>query len=596
MKIMNTDAMNTDAPKLIALFGATGTGKTTFINDASGENLEVGDDLESCTHEVAPTQVFRIDGQDVVLIDTPGFDDTELSDTEILKRITAFLTSSYKNGYKLTGIIYLHRITDVRVGGISRRTFQILRGLCGQETLTNVLIVTNMWSDPPTAKEIQNEKQLRDNSKFFQPAIGAGARMVRRPYKDTRSALDIIQLAKMEQKYIKEMEEVKEELRQAKEQNNTQALSELQDFLAQSIAESARLSREIQSLREGFEEERLRWESRVTNAERVRSDAEKRQQEMELELKELQSRADRASGEELRRLERMINEILKKIETLKAYKQSCVIIDYGATNGFPQPISNPAGLNTSIFLVPQFEKHQFSSQQMSTMDTGLGMSNLELIWNELEELSLTNYSDATSKSPSDEPGSIDHGTLVVNSKLLEYARDYGPKVVWPPAADAFDPEGIMPLAQQSTGVPRIIDDPIFQDVRDFFEKFLTRFFYNYATIHENLHVRIRRRFGASMSLKYGMLGMAALFRSNYEHSYFDGILSSYYAHLNQAASVVRLALGSNTIDILKLSGEQTFDLRCIAWADILSSMALARPTLLNYESDIHKPTSIRRLW
>ncbi|GAB1521104.1 hypothetical protein RhiTH_004195 [Rhizoctonia solani] len=270
---------------------------------------------------------------------------------------------------------------------------------------------------------------------------------------------------------------------------------------------------------------------------------------------------------------------------------------------------------------------------MSTMDTGLGMSNLELIWNELEELSLTNYSDATSKSPSDEPGSIDHGTLVVNSKLLEYARDYGPKVVWPPAADAFDPEGIMPLAQQSTGVPRIIDGPIFRGVRDFFEKFLTRFFYNYATIHENLHVRIRRRFGASMSLKYGMLGMAALFRSNYEHSvvptsmqkstkelhrltsrmiqlelendaispwiklaglwellnyeYFDGILSSYYAHLNQAASVVRLALGSNTIDILKLSGEQTFDLRCIAWADILSSMALARPTLLNYESDIH---------
>ncbi|ELU38858.1 fungal zn(2)-Cys(6) binuclear cluster domain-containing protein [Rhizoctonia solani AG-1 IA] len=307
--------------------------------------------------------------------------------------------------------------------------------------------------------------------------------------------------------------------------------------------------------------------------------------------------------------------------------------DYGATNGFPQPISNPAGLNTSIFLVPQFEKHQFSSQQMSTMDTGLGMSNLELIWNELEELSLTNYSDATSKSPADEPGSIDHGTLVVNSKLLEYARDYGPKVVWPPAADAFDPEGIMPLVQQSAGVPRIIDDPIFQDVRDFFEKFLTRFFYNYATIHENLHVRIRRRFGASMSLKYGMLGMAALFRSNYEHSvvptsmqkstkelhrltsrmiqlelendaispwiklaglwellnyeYFDGILSSYYAHLNQAASIVRLALGSNTIDILKLSGEQTFDLRCIAWADILSSMALARPTLLNYESDIH---------
>jgi hypothetical protein len=49
-------------------------------------------------------------------------------------------------------------------------------------------------------------------------------------------------------------------------------------------------------------------------------------------------------------------------------------------------------------------------------------------------------------------------------------------------------------------------------------KFLTRFYYDYAAIHENLHVRIRRRFEASNSLKHGMLGMAALFRSNYEHS------------------------------------------------------------------------------
>ncbi|CUA69843.1 hypothetical protein RSOLAG22IIIB_04098 [Rhizoctonia solani] len=353
--------MPVNAPKLIALFGATGTGKTTFINDASGANLEVGELLESCTHEVTPTGIFQLDGQNIVLFDTPGFDDTELSDTDILKQITAFLTITYEQGHKLTGIIYLHRVGDVRVGGVTRRTFQILRGLCGQDTLSNVLIVTNMWSDPPTAKETRNEDQLRDNPKFFQPAIAAGARMVRRPRKDTKSAHDVIrllldkppvtmkiqrqivderegfyatdaamvlgeELAKIERRHLEEIEQVKEELRQAKQQNNVQAQTELREFLEQAIAESSRLAKEIQSLREGFEEERARWESRVHVAEAAQMEAEEKQKEMTAQLEDLKDRAERANGEQRRRLEKMIEELLKKIEIMQSYKSKCVIM------------------------------------------------------------------------------------------------------------------------------------------------------------------------------------------------------------------------------------------------------------------------------
>lgn len=54
----------------------------------------MGDHLESCTQDVTYSPVFQVDGQEVVLFDTPGFDDTELSDTVILQRITAFLASS----------------------------------------------------------------------------------------------------------------------------------------------------------------------------------------------------------------------------------------------------------------------------------------------------------------------------------------------------------------------------------------------------------------------------------------------------------------------------------------------------------------------
>ena len=50
--------------------------------------------LESCTAEVQLANEFALDGRKVTLIDTPGFDDTSKSDTDVLKMIAAFLATS----------------------------------------------------------------------------------------------------------------------------------------------------------------------------------------------------------------------------------------------------------------------------------------------------------------------------------------------------------------------------------------------------------------------------------------------------------------------------------------------------------------------
>ena len=60
---------------------------------ASGSDLRVGNSMESCTSDVEVAQEFSLDGQQVILIDTPGFDDTNKSDAEILMLIAAFLAS-----------------------------------------------------------------------------------------------------------------------------------------------------------------------------------------------------------------------------------------------------------------------------------------------------------------------------------------------------------------------------------------------------------------------------------------------------------------------------------------------------------------------
>lgn len=161
----------------IAIMGPSGSGKTTFINEASGSEFAIGRGLESCTSEVQATKPFKLNGREVTLIDTPGFDDTSRSDTDILAMIGAYLSQTYEHGAKLAGIIYMHRISDFRMGGTNKRNFKMFRELCGESTLRNVLIVTNMWSEVASDLGEMREKELENV--FFKDILIKGARMLR---------------------------------------------------------------------------------------------------------------------------------------------------------------------------------------------------------------------------------------------------------------------------------------------------------------------------------------------------------------------------------------------------------------------------------
>lgn len=65
-----------------------------FVNQASGSHLQVGGDLESCTSDIQLSNEFVLDGRRVLLIDTPGFDDSRMSDFDVWKMIVAFLGES----------------------------------------------------------------------------------------------------------------------------------------------------------------------------------------------------------------------------------------------------------------------------------------------------------------------------------------------------------------------------------------------------------------------------------------------------------------------------------------------------------------------
>ena len=102
----------------------------------------------------------------------------------------------YSKKVKLAGIIYLHRITDVRMTGSSYKNLRMLEKLCGDGALSKVVLVTTMWnllgmrgSDHTVEVGEQREAMLRD--KFWGGMERKGS-FITRHYGDAASGQAIV--------------------------------------------------------------------------------------------------------------------------------------------------------------------------------------------------------------------------------------------------------------------------------------------------------------------------------------------------------------------------------------------------------------------
>ncbi|KAI1123090.1 P-loop containing nucleoside triphosphate hydrolase protein [Nemania abortiva] len=169
---------------LIAVMGMTGSGKTTFISKVTGRtDLNIGHSLTSCTRDIEVIET-KIDGRVVRFVDTPGFSDTTLSDGEVLQLIADYLATAYKNDMKLSGIIYLHPISDTRVTHHATRNLQMFQKLTGENNLKNVLLATSMWDKVSAEEGERREAELK--SKFWRVLLAWEAKAVR--YGGTRDS------------------------------------------------------------------------------------------------------------------------------------------------------------------------------------------------------------------------------------------------------------------------------------------------------------------------------------------------------------------------------------------------------------------------
>jgi len=131
-------------------------------------------------------------GTKLFLVDTPGFDDTFMKDTHILGDIASWLNDGYDNNVKLTGIVYLHRIADNKLGNAGMKTLRLFRALCGESGLKSVVLATTHWPKAISETELKRERQLKEHQRMWKTMIQNGCK-VWRQNRDQESALEIIE-------------------------------------------------------------------------------------------------------------------------------------------------------------------------------------------------------------------------------------------------------------------------------------------------------------------------------------------------------------------------------------------------------------------
>jgi chromosome segregation ATPase len=272
----------------------------------------------------------------------------------------------YSAGAKLAGVIYVHRISDDRFGGLAVRNFRMFRELCGEKTLKNVIIMTNMWGRITPQLGADREQQLRD--KHFKAAIEKSAQLcrhnntpesaraiLRKILKNEPLALKIQQelieqgkdigqtgagaelnreIREVVERYERDLRELEEDMRKAMEEKDEESRKELEEERRKMQKEMEKLRKDSTEMGSMFERARREMEERInarfeTQMKRIQETYEAEIRKYEDKVKELE-RNGREHRSQINQLRNMIADLRKKAnESVKMANErvrKCVIM------------------------------------------------------------------------------------------------------------------------------------------------------------------------------------------------------------------------------------------------------------------------------
>ncbi|RDB27683.1 hypothetical protein Hypma_003259 [Hypsizygus marmoreus] len=301
--------MGTDDIVYIAVLGPSGTGKTTFINLVSNSKLNVGHSTASETREVQVSQfIFKTDsGQErtVALIDTPGFNDTNVPDMAIVSKIAGAFQALYnKDKILLHGVLYFLDISHVRVTAMDKRNLVLLRQLCGDSALRNVVFVTTMWETTTPAKGQKREDDYRNN--YLKDALAQNAHLEsHKDENDINSARKLISDILQNTPIIFQI--VDEMANKGKTFDNTSAGQELNKELNELQAEHKRQIADVQKQLTDMKSASKLDKQSIADLTSVLTGLKDDNQRYGEEMRKLKADGDRQTQEHMKRIQDMMD-------------------------------------------------------------------------------------------------------------------------------------------------------------------------------------------------------------------------------------------------------------------------------------------------
>jgi hypothetical protein len=238
------------------------------------------------------------------------------------------LTCRYKEGIKLAGVLYFHRISDNRMSGTPVNNFKMFRKLCGDSALRNVVIVTNMWEEVSPRLGEAREAELMAKDIFFKPALKRGAQMARHE-NTVPSAECIVRLILNNDSLPLDIQ--RELVDEGKDITETRAGKELNRELAGQIRrhkeEIRVLKEEMQQAMNDKDEETRRGreeDARIMQEEmeRLENDARRFASDFQRQKKELEALVAEEKEKAKREAERLAAKYQEEIDRLRADMQA----------------------------------------------------------------------------------------------------------------------------------------------------------------------------------------------------------------------------------------------------------------------------------